>query len=244
MSKSSNNHIVSLTKKLKGATVIEGFPGVGLVATIATGFLNEHLKCEKIGTYYFSDPPATAAIHSGHIVNPVTVYYNKKYNLVIIHSIMNATGLEFHAADLVLDVCNQVQAKELIALEGVSSGDQEESQAFHYCSNEKYSKILQKLGVPKLNEGIIVGTTGALLLKASEQKIPLSAIFVGTHMSIPDSKAAAKAVEVLDKYLGLNVPYKPLLLQAEKFEAKLRFMIDQTKQTSQLKEQKDTNYVG
>ena len=39
---------LKLTKKLKGVTVIEGFPGIGLVGTITTGFLIDHLQCEKI----------------------------------------------------------------------------------------------------------------------------------------------------------------------------------------------------
>jgi len=50
---------LNLTKNPKGVTIIEGFPGFGLVGTIATGFLIEHLKCEKIGTYFFETPPAT-----------------------------------------------------------------------------------------------------------------------------------------------------------------------------------------
>ncbi len=239
-----NSSLITLSKKIKGATVIEGFPGVGLVATIATGFLSEHLKCEKIGKYFFSDPPATVAIHGSHIVDPVTVYYSKKHNIVIVHSIINTASMEFRAADLVLDVCKQVQAKELIALEGVGATDQEDSQAFHYCTHEKCQKTMKKIGINGLNEGIIVGTTGALLLKASDAKAPLTAIFVGTHLNMPDSKAAAKAIEVLDKYLGLSVPYAPLLRQAEKFESKLHGMMEQAMLTKQLKEQKDTNYVG
>ncbi|HDI10290.1 MAG TPA: hypothetical protein ENF65_00925, partial [Euryarchaeota archaeon] len=38
---------------LNNPVLIEGFPGVGLVASIATGFLVEELKLEEIG-YVFS----------------------------------------------------------------------------------------------------------------------------------------------------------------------------------------------
>ena len=45
-----------------------------------------------------------------------------------------------------------------------------------------------------------MGVSGALLLKA---EVPLSCFFAETHSSLPDSRAAAKIIEVLDKYLYL-----------------------------------------
>ena len=40
---------IKLTKKPQNPTLIEGFPGFGLIGTITTEFLIEHLKAEKIG---------------------------------------------------------------------------------------------------------------------------------------------------------------------------------------------------
>ncbi len=235
---------ITLSKKPKGATVINGFPGLGLVATIATGFLYEHLKCEKIGKFFWPEPPATVALHSGKVVDPVSVYYNKKFNVVIVHSIMSPAGMEFRTADLVMDVCKQVQAKELISIEGVGSQEKTDApEAFYFASSKYATDRMRKIGVKSLSEGVIVGTTGALLLKAPE-KMPMTSVFIETHSQMPDSKAAAKAVEVLDKYLGLDVPYEPLLKQAEQFESKLKGIMEQTQKTQQIKEQKDINYVG
>ena len=42
-----------LKKKPKNPTIIEGFPGFGLVGTIASEFLMSHLDCEQIGRFYF-----------------------------------------------------------------------------------------------------------------------------------------------------------------------------------------------
>ena len=75
---------INLWKKPKGVTIIEGFPGYGLVATIATGFLLDHLSCEKIGNFFFEEGPATLAIHQCLLIDPIGVYYNKKYNLVVV----------------------------------------------------------------------------------------------------------------------------------------------------------------
>ena len=233
-----------LTKKPKGVTVIEGFPGFGLVGTIATGFLIDHLKCEQIGRGFFEDPPATIAIHDCKLVDPVGIFYNKQHNLVIIHAITATSGIEWKAAELVLDVCNQLGAKELITIEGVGSPAMAgEPRAFHYCTSKNNEKKMIAAKIEHLGEGIIVGVTSAVLLKAPKA-YPISCVFSETHTNLPDSKAAAKVVQVLDKYIGLKVDYKPLLKQAAEFEQKLKSIIEQTGKAQELKDKKALAYVG
>ncbi len=238
---------LELKKKPKNPIVVEGFPGFGLVGTIASEFLISHLDCELIGRFYFEDLPATIAIHAGKVIDPISIYYNKKYNIVIIHSISAAKGIEWKAADIVLEVCKELGAKELISLEGVGPAgveeedEKKESGAFYYSSTSKNTKQLKSTGMQPLNEGIIMGVTSALLLKS---KIPTTCLFAETHSNLPDSKAAAKIVEVLDKYLGLSVDYKPLLKQAEKFEEKLKGLLEKGAKAQQLKDKKSLSYVG
>ena len=230
---------VNLTKKPKGVTVVEGFPGFGLVGTIATGFLLDHLKCEQIGNYFFEIPPATIAIHECKMVDPISIYYNKKHNLVIIHSISSPMGIEWKCADLVLNVCKQLDAKELITLEGVGSTEKEETRGFWFTVGD--SKKIGKLGYECLGEGIIVGVTAALMMKSH---LPLSCMFAETHSKLPDAKAAAKIIEILDKHLKLGIDYSPLLKQAEEFEKKLRGMMEQTSKAEDLAKKKKLRYVG
>lgn len=241
---------IEITKKPKNPVIIEGFPGFGLVGTIASEFLISHLKCERIGRFYFEELPATVAIHEGKVIDPISIYYNKKYNIVIIHSVAGANGVEWKAADTVLKVCKELSAKELICLEGVGAAgagseepeDEEgEIKAFFYSSSSQKAKKLKSAGMEKLGEGIIMGVTSALMIKA---EVPLTCLFAETHSNLPDSKAAAKIVEVLDKYLGLEVDYKPLLKQAEKFEEKLKTLLEKGSKAQQMKEKKSMSYVG
>jgi len=233
-----------LWKKPKGSTVLEGFPGFGLVATISTGFLIDHLNCEQIGRYWFEETQPTLAIHACKLVDPIGIYYNKKYNIVIIHSITPVNNMEWKAADLVLDVCRQVDAKEILTAEGVGSTEEGETRGFFYSSNTDHRKKFEKLGIDCLGEGIIVGVTSALLMKAPQEGFDICCLFAETHSNLPDSKAAAKIVELMDQYLGLKVDYKPLLKQAEAFEKRLRLMMDQATKAKEIKEKKDISYVG
>jgi uncharacterized protein len=235
---------IVLKKRPKNPTIIEGFPGFGLVATIATEFLIDHLKTEQIGKIMFDDLPAMVAIHEGHVVEPLGIFYNSEYNIVIMHAISATNGIEWKLANAMVKLANELKAKEIVSLEGVgSTQNPEESQrTFYYTPNAHKKELFKKIGVSPLQEGIIMGVTGAVLLKA--EHIPMSCIFAEAHTDLPDSKAAAKIVEVLDKYLGLKVDYKPLLLQAEKFEQKLKGIIGKTKEAEELSDKKRMSYVG
>ena len=67
-----------LSKKPKNVTIIEGFPGFGLVGTIATEFLINHLKCEEIGQIIVKDTSPVVAIHTSKLIKPITIFYNKE----------------------------------------------------------------------------------------------------------------------------------------------------------------------
>jgi|TARA_Y100000310_G_C20524206_1_gene735191 uncharacterized protein len=234
--------MLELTKKPKGTTIIEGFPGIGLVGTIATGFLVDHLECEKIGKCYFENAPPTLAIHGSYKLDPVSIHHNKKYNVVIIHAITAPTKIEWQAAATVMDICKQLKPKELISIEGVGSRSPE-PQIFQFTDDSKTKKDFEKLNIPSLDEGIVMGVTAALMQK--QDGTPLTSLFAETTSQMPDSKAAAKIIEALDKYLGLDVDTKPLLKQAENFEDKLKGLMKHAAATKQVKEDKhQLDYLG
>jgi len=234
---------VKFYKKPKNPIIIEGFPGFGLVGTIATEFLIEHLKMELIGKIEFHEMSPMVAIHENKIVEPLGLFYNKEYNIVILHAVTTSTGYEWDIADSIITIAKELSVKEIICLEGVGSGEEvTESRAFFYASSAESQKKFKKAGVDALNEGIIVGVSGALLLK--HDNLPIVCIFSETHTNMPDSKAAAKVIETIDKYMDLEIDYKPLLEQAQKFEEKLRTILKKGQEATEISEQKRMSYVG
>ena len=232
-----------LWKKPKNCTIIQGFPGYGLVGTIASEFLIEHLKTEQIGKMTFDEMPAVVAIHEKKIVEPLAIFYNEKYNIVIVHAITAATHYEWHMAEAIKKLASDISAKEIISLEGVGTNEPTEtSRVFYYSNNEKSSKLFEKAGVEALKEGIIMGVTGALMLKVDGS--PFSCMFADTASNLPDSKAASRLIEALDKYLGLEVDPKPLLQQAAQFEEKLKGILSSSQKAQEISEKKKMSYVG
>lgn len=231
---------LKLTKKPKNPIIIQGFPGFGFVGSIATQFLIEHLNAEKIGSIESTEMVPIVAIHKGKVLDPLSVYYDKKHNIVILQALTNIGGFEWKVSEIVSQMYKTLNAKELICIEGVSADEDPKIDTYYQASNIKIKNKFDKLGLKPLNEGIVLGVTGALLLK----NIPCSCIFVEANMNLPDSGAAAKIIEILDSYLGLKVDYKPLVKKAEAFEAKLKDLMVKTKQATSLKQNKDLDYLG
>ncbi|MBS3111798.1 proteasome assembly chaperone family protein [Candidatus Woesearchaeota archaeon] len=228
-----------LTKKPKECTIIQGFPSIGLVSTIATKFLIEHLTVEKIGSIHSNKILPIAAIHKGEIIEPISIYYNKKYNLIIIQALAEVTGFEWEMAETILKMAKELKAVEIITLEG--TGTQQKKMNTFYYSNIPKRKIDP---LERINEGAIMGVTAAIFLKAD--KFPITCLFVETNSGLPDSEAAAKIVKALDIYKNMKVNFKPLLETAKVFESNLRTHMEKSKEImmQQRSRNTETNYIG
>ena len=67
---------IDLKKKPQNVTIVGGFPGFGLVGTISSEYLIDHLQAEKIGSIWFSEMTPMLAIHESKVVEPFGVFYS------------------------------------------------------------------------------------------------------------------------------------------------------------------------
>ena len=232
---------VELEKRPRNPIIIEGFPGFGLVSTITTEFLINHLKAVQIGKIIMEEIPPVIAVQRGQIVEPIGIFYDKKYNLVILNAVTSVNGYEWQIAKLVIDLAKLLKATEIVCIEGVGSPS-EETNAYYLTNKEKnVINIKKKTSLDRLKDGIIMGVTGALTLHKS---ILTTSFFIETHTNLPDSRAAAKAIEVLDRYIGLKLDPKPLIEQAERFETKIKDLLEKGKNATEMKQNKELSYLG
>jgi uncharacterized protein len=234
---------IVLKEKPKNPIIIEGFPGFGLVGTISTEYLINELGAKPIGSIHAEDIPPMVAIHENKLVQPVGIYYDKKNNLVILHVMTNVKGIEWQVGELVLELAKKLEAKDVVSIEGVGTPvPSNKVEAYYYSNTDKGKKQFEKAKIAPLKEGIILGVTATVILQGDD--IPVSSIFVETHSSLPDSKAAARAIEVLDQYLELKIDYKPLIKQAEKFETKIKGLMEKSTVATEQQKKKTLSYVG
>ncbi len=235
---------LELEKKPEGVRVIVGFPGFGLIGTIATKFLIDHLDVEHIGRVESNKLLPVAAVHKSKLVGPLDIFYDKKYNLVIVQTLSDLAGEEWNIAEIIQDLCEELNAKEIIILEGIPSQKPKSLKTYYYSSEK--NNAISNLKLEQLKEGVMMGATATLLLRLNGG-IPFLGIFAEGHSQLPDSEAAARAIKVLDDYLGLNVDYKPLMVAAKKFEDMLKQLIDKNRQTKMMPyktEKSDLDYLG
>ena len=229
-----------LTEKPKKPTIIQGLPSFGLVSTITIKYLLDHLETKEIGYIESENLLPLTAIHKGKIVNPITLYYNKKHNIILVQAITELTGAEWQLAETMVALGKELKAKEFLIIEAMPPHDKDKINIYGYSTSKKMKNLMP------LQEGIVMGATAALLLKSKET--PVSCIFAEAHSQLPDSEAAAKVVDAINAYLGMKVDYKPLLEAAKKFEMNLKQVIDRTRQNMAVQptqQKRDTtSYIG
>jgi len=234
---------IELTEKPKNPVIIEGFPGFGFVSTIVTEFLVKHLNAKKIGRLSSEKLLPVSVIHNSKVIDPLEIYYAKKENIILLRTLTNVSGAEWEVAGLVAELADRLKAKEIISVEGIASAEKETETSKAYYYTNQNPKRFEKIGVTDLKDGIVMGVTGVLLMR-SDKKVPMSCIFAEANPGLPDSRAAAEVIKVLDDYLGLKVDYKPLMKTAGEVEDKLRDIISKIKDSSEKKERKEISYLG
>jgi len=232
-----------LNQNVKNPTIIEGFPGIGLVGTIATEFLIDSLKAKEIGYIRGEGVPPMIALHNSKISKPMGVYYAEKQNLLIFHFISSIPSKEWRLAEMIKEVYSKTKAKEIVSLEsvGVPGAIDSKSENYYYTDVKKNESKLINLGAKRLENGIVMGITSILM---SSKDINLTCLFGVTHTKLPDSKAAAGILEALNSYLNLKIDTKPLIKSAQEFEKKLKSLIASSKEVQKKSNDNNLSYLG
>ena len=191
------------------------------------------MKTERIGQFVFDELPATVAIHKGLLIHPMSLHYSKQHNAVIVYTILNVKKEEWKVARAIADLAKELDAKEILCIDGATTDEAEQIFAFG-------NPQLTALGAKPMQESVIMGVAGALLLTTSNT----NCVFASAQQDLPDSKAAAEVVKFLDKYMGLEVDYHPLLEQAQKFEEKLKTIMQKSQEAQEMSDKKKLSYLG
>ncbi|MGM5483367.1 MAG: proteasome assembly chaperone family protein [Nanobdellota archaeon] len=229
-----------LNEKPKKVKIIQGFPGFGMVGSIATEYLRDHLKMREIGRIVVENQNPLIAIHEGKIIPPVGIYYHEDYNLIVISSLTKATdnGIEF--AEKIKEIASELEAEEIISLEGVAGSSDKQHVLFYSNSEEKKQDLVNK-EFNELKESVIIGVSAALMMDDSH---PMTSFFALTASTLPDSSAAAEIIKSLDNYLGLSVDYNPLYEQAKVFEQKIKGILANSEKAKNESEKSMLNYFS
>jgi len=226
---------------LNGYTLIEGFPGMGLVGTIAAKYLVEKLDFDYIGYLDANIFMPIIRIHNGIPVRPARIYANKKRKLaVLIAEQVIAKEYTDLVAKKTVAWIKEKGFREVISLSGVhSSGNEKIELIYGIAANEKSRGLIKKYGLKEISEGITTGITALILLELKSSKINAISILGNVQLSA-DYKASAEVLKKLNTIAGLKLNVEPLIKEARETEKQLIQQLQKLKDTKDNTEKFET----
>src|SRR5438309_641025 len=224
---------------LRGATVIDGFPSVGLVSSIVANYLINALNLTQIGimdSIYF---PTVALVRDGQPMNPVRIYAGPKIDdrdqiVVFISEFQPPPNLIKAIAATVLDWAQDARCNLLVCPEGLIVDAKEDDgdrqvEVYGIGSTDKAMEMIRKNAITVFEEGVITGVAGVLLNEGRKRDFDVITLLSEAHPDYPDARAAARAIEVIDKLLlHTELDARPLYEEAERIEMQLKSIHHQT----------------
>jgi uncharacterized protein len=221
------------TINTENSKIILGFPEVGLVGTIASMFLVETLKMEEVGYLRSSLFPPLIILHKGKPAFPVRIYsYNNTF--LILSEIPIPPAAIFPLSSKIVNWAKENKADILLMIGGLpvpNRMDIEKPDVFTAVCGEKAERVVEQLGIKKLEEGMMVGPYAAMFMECYNKNVNAVLLSAQAFARYPDPGAAASVVTVLSRILGVDIDIKPLLERAEELRIRLRDLMRTTSQT-------------
>jgi len=223
---------------LKGATVIAGFPSIGLVSTIAANYLIDALNLKQIGCVTSSQFPALSVVHTGEPLSPVRIYSGVQAHgakiVVFVSEFKPKPNLINAISETIMEWATKHGCKLLISpegmvVEGKSADGEEEIEAYAIGSTEEARSMLVSKKIAQFKNGIIAGVSGVLLNIGKQQNFDVISILAEAHPNYPDAKAAAAAINVMALLMGVEINVTPLYEESERIEKQLQKFHKQAK---------------
>ncbi len=237
-----------LNKKvdLKNCTLIEGFPGIGLVGTIAAGYIVEKRKMEPIGYITSAHFPPMTTIHEGRPYFPARIYKDPKADFCVVLSefVVPAQAVQ-ELAEVLLDFAKSQKMRQIISLAGMTSTEPAtKPKLYSIVSNDEMEMYFKKKNVEMIREGVTTGVSGVLIARCAISNFPAASLLVEAKAGVPDPRAAAAIVGDLERLIGLEVDTKDLLTEADTIENKMKKMVSQIKKGKSAYEHQEEELPG
>jgi uncharacterized protein len=226
---------------LEGGTIIEGFPGVGLVSTIAATFLIDMLKLDQICALDSEGFPPISMVYASKPKFPSRIYASGEHRLALFISEFTPTP-ELHRpiAKKLLEWAREQRCSRIISTEGLPSEEvcerghdsERKLRVFGLGSTDNARKELKNANIEQLEVGTIYGVSGVLLNEGRWENYDIITLLSEACPHIPDALAAANILETLNKLLpNLKIDTLPLHDQSKKFEEHLKTLRKQVEPT-------------
>lgn len=222
---------------IKTETIIVGFPGHGLVGSIAAKYIVQVLELEVVG--YIRSPliPPLAVFMDGILAYPYRIFGKKDCNIsVLIGESPAPVSAYYHLANAALDWSTEhAKAKEIICLDGFPDSTSTEGENTVYLVAEPDMKEkITEIDLPLPQTGYIGGLSGAILNEAIIREVNGFALLAGTVSQLPDPIGAAALVKIINKLKNTDIDVSKLLDDGNRIKQSLKEFAAKTRQISEI----------
>jgi uncharacterized protein len=222
---------ISSEKSLKGYTLIEGFPGTGLVGPMAASYIIEKLGMEMIGYIYSDRFPPIAAVHGGVPMHTARLYADQKSKLAVVFSeFMIPVDSIYPLADELISFVRKNGISKIISIGGMPSQNPSGA-AYVISSQPNLVGKSSKQGLKPVSEGVIAGVSAMLMTSAVELGIPVIDLLVEVNPELMDPKYAEVAIKGLGALTGIEIDTKELEEEAKEVNKKVGDMLKKAKES-------------
>ncbi|MFA5363790.1 MAG: PAC2 family protein [Candidatus Bathyarchaeia archaeon] len=213
-----------VTVEIKNPVLVEGFPGLGMVGSIATLYLVKELKAQKIATMYSPHFPYHVIVDEKGAARLLRADFYLWKNPTGENDFIFLTGDsqpqtiegQFEVANVILDFAEKKNVKTIVTVGGYRN---EVEGVPHVVAVSQNSGIVEKClksGASPSEAGTpIVGTAGLLLGLAKFRKIDALCLLGETRGYFPDPNTSKRVIEILQGLYGISVDFKELEKEIE-----------------------------
>ncbi|MCP8315879.1 MAG: proteasome assembly chaperone family protein [archaeon] len=220
--------------KLNGATIIDGFPSVGLVNTIAANYLLAALNLDQIAALDSDRFPAVSMIYANKPKFPARIYASEELKTVVFLSEFRILPHLYRPlAKTLLNWAKEQRCSLIISPVGYPVellSISEEPVVQGVGSTDRARQRLISSSIKQLSIGIIPGISGLLLNEGRWANFDVISLIIPIQPDIPEVKAAVKAVEMINKLIPeIEVDVAPLYKEAERIAERLKVLREQAR---------------
>jgi len=213
-----------------GATMLCGFPDVGLVGVLASAHVVSELDMVEMA-YVDSDLlPPIVVLHKGLPHAPIRIFGNDSLLVTISETAIPAGGVQRLMRSFI-EWGKSKSVKMMIPIGGIpvqNRQDIDDPKVFGTASNPEMLNLLNQKGVSVLKEGFMVGPQALIMRHCAEGNIPAVALLAQSFYNYPDPEASAAALKQLANITGIKVDVSKLFEKGEEIRLKARDVMKRT----------------
>jgi len=211
-------------------SVLVGFPGSGLVGSIALQYLVDQLEFELIGTMTSKYFPPLAMMNKGVINDPVRMYA-KESLAAIVADIPIHPMICYEVSNGIMDWLAPFKLKEVVTIAGIVTNEPEK---------RVFGVATTAVALPRIADltlvlpiGSISGIASSILTECKIRGIAGYGL-LGETVNAPDPRASAATINVLNKMYNLGLDVNPLIEQAVEIEQSMQKVAEEVQSAEQV----------